>query len=40
MGGAWLATHLWQAYLFTGDRRFLADNYPLSKAPASSALTG
>ena len=24
MGGAWLATHLWQHYLFTGDREFLA----------------
>ena len=22
MGGAWLATHGWQHYLFTGDRRF------------------
>ena len=30
-GGAWLATHLWQHYLFTGDRQFLADNYDLLK---------
>jgi alpha-L-fucosidase 2 len=34
MGGAWLATHLWQHYLFTGDRRFLADNYPALKGAA------
>ncbi len=27
MGGAWLATHLWQHYLFTADRAFLAENY-------------
>ena len=22
-GGAWLATHLWQHYLYTGDKEFL-----------------
>ena len=27
VGGAWLATHLWQHYLFTADRAFLAENY-------------
>ncbi|MEX0324360.1 MAG: glycoside hydrolase N-terminal domain-containing protein [Puniceicoccaceae bacterium] len=31
-GGAWLATHLWERYLFTGDREFLAETaYPLMK---------
>jgi len=31
-GGAWLATHLWEHYLFTGDRQFLRDTaYPLMK---------
>jgi alpha-L-fucosidase 2 len=31
-GGAWLATHLWEHYLFTGDREFLATRgYPILK---------
>ena len=31
-GGAWLATHLWERYLFTGDEDFLRDTaYPLLK---------
>ncbi len=34
MGGAWLATHLWQHYLFTADRQFLAANYPVLKSAA------
>jgi alpha-L-fucosidase 2 len=34
-GGAWLATHLWERYLFTGDQRFLRDTaYPLMKGAA------
>jgi alpha-L-fucosidase 2 len=34
-GGAWLATHLWEHYLFTGDRQFLRDTaYPLMKGAA------
>jgi alpha-L-fucosidase 2 len=33
-GGAWLTTHLWQHYLFTGDKQFLADNYPVMKGAA------
>jgi len=28
-GGAWLCYHLWEHYLFTGDRRFLARAYPV-----------
>ncbi len=28
-GGAWLGLHLWEHYLFTGDKDFLADKYPL-----------
>jgi alpha-L-fucosidase 2 len=27
--GAWLTTHLWEHYLFTGDKKFLADVYPI-----------
>jgi len=31
-GGAWLCEHLWEHYLFTGDKQFLADRaYPLMK---------
>jgi alpha-L-fucosidase 2 len=34
-GGAWLATHLWEHYLFSGDRQFLRDTaYPLMKGAA------
>jgi alpha-L-fucosidase 2 len=34
-GGAWLSTHLWEHYLFTGDRAFLRDTaYPLMKGAA------
>ena len=33
-GGAWLTTHIWQRYLFTGDRQFLADNYDVMKGAA------
>jgi alpha-L-fucosidase 2 len=31
-GGAWLSLHLWEHYLFTGDRKFLAERaYPVMK---------
>jgi alpha-L-fucosidase 2 len=30
-GGAWLATHLWEHYLFTGDKEFLKEYYPVLK---------
>lgn len=30
-GGAWLTTHLWEHYLFTGDRAFLEKSYPIFK---------
>ncbi len=33
-GGAWLATHLWQQYLFTGDKAFLARCYPIIRGAA------
>ncbi len=34
-GGAWLSTHLWEHYLFTGDRQFLRDTaWPLMKGAA------
>jgi len=37
-GGAWLTTHIWQHYLFTGDRQFLADNYDVMKGAADFLL--
>lgn len=33
-GGAWIAQHLWQHYLFTGDKAFLRDYYPALKGTA------
>jgi alpha-L-fucosidase 2 len=34
-GGAWLSTHLWEHYLFTGDKTFLRDTaYPLMRGAA------
>ena len=33
-GGAWLTTHLWQHYLFTGDKAFLKKYYPIMKGAA------
>ena len=38
-GGAWLAQHLWQHYLFTGDRAFLRRYYPVLKGTADFFLT-
>lgn len=38
-GGAWLTTHLWQHYLYTGDRNFLNDIYPELKGAADFFLS-
>jgi alpha-L-fucosidase 2 len=39
MGGAWLSTHLYEHYLFTGDQRFLKEKaYPLMKGAAEFML--
>ena len=38
-GGAWLTTHLWQHYLFTGDKQFLTDYYPIMKGAADFLLS-
>jgi alpha-L-fucosidase 2 len=35
MGGAWLSQHLWYHYLYTGDRQFLKDVYPILKGAAA-----
>jgi alpha-L-fucosidase 2 len=37
-GGAWLTTHIWQHYLFTGDREFLAEYYPVMRGAADFLL--
>ena len=37
-GGAWLATHIWQHYLYTGDKKFLAEWYPVLKGAADFYL--
>ncbi len=39
MASGWFCQHLWDHYLFTGDRRFLADRaYPLMKGAAEFYL--
>ena len=37
-GGAWLATHLWEHYRFSGDKAFLAEYYPVMKGSAEFLL--
>lgn len=37
-GGSWLTTHIWQHYLYTGDKNFLADNYDVLKGAADFLL--
>lgn len=34
MGGAWLSQHIWYHYLYTGDRNFLREMYPVLKGAA------
>ncbi|MEN9381898.1 MAG: Alpha-L-fucosidase [Bacteroidota bacterium] len=39
MGGTWASTHLWQHYLYTGDKLFLEKQaYPLMKGAAEFCL--
>jgi alpha-L-fucosidase 2 len=39
MAGVWFSTHLWEHYLFTGDRQFLQSTaYPLMKGSAQFML--
>ncbi|MGQ9673978.1 MAG: glycoside hydrolase family 95 protein [Candidatus Aminicenantales bacterium] len=37
-GGAWLCTHLWEHFLFTGDVDFLKEVYPVMKGSAEFFL--
>ncbi len=34
VGGAWLCQHIWEHYLFTGDKKFLKKYYPILKGSA------
>jgi len=38
MGGAWLSTHIWEHYLFSRDRDFLKEYYPILKGAAQFCL--
>ena len=38
MGGAWVATHIWERYQFTKDKEFLMRNYPLLKGAAEFCM--
>lgn len=38
MGGAWVASHIWQHYLFTKDHDFLEEYYPVLKGAADFCL--
>ena len=38
MAGAWLCTHLWEHYLYTGDEKFLKNVWPLMKGSAQFML--
>ena len=38
MGGAWLATHIWEHYLFTRDTQALERDYPVLKGAAEFCI--
>ena len=38
IGGAWLCTHLWEHYRYTGDKEYLRRIYPLLKGSAQFFL--
>ncbi|KAG4101409.1 hypothetical protein H8356DRAFT_1305814 [Neocallimastix lanati (nom. inval.)] len=38
-GGGWLSTHIWQHYLFTGDKDFLKNNYAILRDSAKFYVT-
>ncbi|MBZ4043864.1 glycoside hydrolase family 95 protein [Flavobacterium hibisci] len=37
-GGAWVCQDLWERYLYTGDKKYLAEVYPIIKGSASFFL--
>ena len=34
VGGSWLCQHIWEHYLYTGDKKFLEEYYPIMKGSA------
>ena len=38
MGGTWLSTHIWEHYLFTLDKEFLCEFYPVLKGAAELCM--
>lgn len=38
-GGAWLCRHIWEHYLYTGDREFLEEMYPVLKGASDFFLS-
>ena len=38
-GGTWLAQHLWEHYLYSGDKEFLRQMYPVMKGASDFLLT-
>jgi alpha-L-fucosidase 2 len=38
MGGAWLSLHLWDHFEFNGDKKFLAEIYPVLKGASQFFL--
>lgn len=38
-GGTWLTQHLWEHYLYTGDKKFLAEIYPVMKGASDFILS-
>jgi alpha-L-fucosidase 2 len=37
-GGLWLCQHIWEHYLFTGDKNFLKEYYPIMKGAAQFVM--
>jgi alpha-L-fucosidase 2 len=37
-GGAWVCQDLWERYLYTGDKKYLAEIYPIMKGAADFFL--
>ncbi len=38
MGGTWMSTHIWEHYMFTGDKDFLEEYYPVLKGAAAFCM--
>lgn len=38
-GGTWLTQHLWEHYLYTGDKNFLKETYPIMQGAADFLLS-